>query len=100
MKQLWALTMFAGMAFGFAQELGLTVAPVGMAWAKVRETDPGMALHLPDGSHPTPTGSYLAACVLADTILGKRLTGLPARLMGHPISIADRVDKTRVTELV
>jgi hypothetical protein len=83
-----------------AQDLGLTVAPVGMAWAKVREKDSGMALHLSDGSHPTPTGSYLAACVLLDTLLGKALINLPARIAGHPIAPNERVDKTRIADLV
>ena len=84
-----------------AQELGLTVAPVGMAWAKVRDAQPYMALHLLDGSHPTPSGSYLAACVLADTILGRRLSGLPYRLTGHPMNNRlDRVDMSRTAELI
>ncbi len=89
---------YAYMTIG--QDLGLIVAPVGIAWAKVRESDPGMALHLPDGSHPTATGSYLAACVIADTLLGKRLTGLPARITGHPITPNERVDKTHIADLV
>ena len=82
-----------------AQELGLTVAPVGMAWARVRESDPGVALHLQDGSHPTPSGSYLAACVLADTLLGKRLSSLPAHVVGHPINPSERVDISRTADL-
>jgi hypothetical protein len=83
-----------------AQELGLTVAPVGMAWARVREAEPYMALHLADGSHPTPSGSYLAACVLADTILARRLSTLPAKVAGHPISRLERVDMSRTADLV
>ena len=82
-----------------AQELGLMVAPVGMAWAKVREMEPEMALHLGDGSHPTAIGSYLSACVLVDTLLGKRLMGMPAKLLGHPISPSERVDMSRTTVL-
>ena len=82
-----------------AQELGLQVAPVGMAWAKVRDLEPEMALHLGDGSHPTAIGSYLAACVLVDTLLGKRLTGMPSRLTGHPITPSERVDMSRTAVL-
>ena len=92
----------AGLNYAYmtiAQELGLTVAPVGMAWAKVRELEPEMALHLGDGSHPTAIGSYLAACVLANTLLGKRLKDLPAKLTGHPISPSERVDLSRTAVL-
>ena len=93
----------AGLNYAYmtiAQELGLTVAPVGMAWAKVRELEPEMALHLGDGSHPTAIGSYLSACVLANTLLGKRLAGMPIRLTGHPMTPGERVDLTRTTVLV
>lgn len=84
-----------------AQELGLTVAPVGMAWARAREAEPYMALHVADGSHPNPTGSYLAACVLADTLLGRRLSGLPARITGHPMNNRlDQLDFAHTAELV
>ena len=92
----------AGLNYAYmtiAQELGLIVAPVGMAWAKVREMEPEMPLHLGDGSHPTVIGSYLSACVLADTLLGKRLAGLPARITGHPISATERVDLSRTAVL-
>jgi len=83
-----------------AQELGLIVAPVGMAWAKVRDLEPDMPLHLGDGTHPSAIGSYLSACVLADTLLGRRLVSLPARVMGHPISTAERVDMSRTGVIV
>ena len=92
----------AGLNYAYmtiAQELGLTVAPVGMAWAKVREVEPEMALHLADGSHPTIIGSYLSACVLTDTLLGKRMTTGPAKIAGHPISPSERVDMSRTAVL-
>jgi len=83
-----------------AQELKLTVAPVGMAWARVREIEPSIVLHMPDGSHPTQLGSYLAACVIADTLLGKRLADLPDRLVGHPINPSERVDMSHTTDII
>ena len=92
----------AGLNYAYmtiAQELGLTVSPVGMAWAKLREIDPEMPLHLGDGSHPTALGSYLAACVLTDTLLGKRLRDLPPKLIGHPITPSERVDMTHTAVL-
>lgn len=51
-----------------AKELGALLAPVGPAWKRALEKTPKLPLHLEDGSHPTPTGSYLAACVLYLTL--------------------------------
>jgi hypothetical protein len=53
-----------------AGELGITVAPVGLAWERVRRERPDLALHIDDGSHPTPLGTYLAALVFTATLTG------------------------------
>lgn len=45
------------------RELGALVAPVGLAYRDVHERHPSIPLWVQDGSHPTPQGSYLAACV-------------------------------------
>jgi len=66
------------------------VAPVGLAWQHIYAADvasgadptqPGTlfyALYSDDGSHPSPLGSYLAACVIYATVSGNDPTGLPA----------------------
>ena len=46
-----------------AQELGLTLSPVGVAWEIVRRERPDIELYVKDGSHPSDAGSYLAAAV-------------------------------------
>jgi hypothetical protein len=88
-------------AYGsIGQELGLAVAPVGVAWQKIRDTDPAVVLHAADGTHPSPVGSYVAACVLLQTLLGKKMPGLPAKISGHPIGANERPDTGRVVDLV
>jgi hypothetical protein len=62
-----------------AQELNLTVAPVGDAWAAVMAADPDIPLFQPDGSHPTVQGTFLAANVLAVTLFHDEPRGLGAR---------------------
>lgn len=52
------------------------VAPVGRAWQRAIEQRPDLRLHSPDGSHPAPTGTYLAACVLYATLTGEDPRGL------------------------
>ena len=44
------------------QQLGITVAPVGLAFAAALKERPDLKLYIEDG-HPTPQGTYLAACV-------------------------------------
>ena len=75
--------MQAGLArvyIALAQEIGARVAPVGLAWEAVLAADPSLALHTEDQSHPTPLGSYLAACVFYATFFGESPVGLPAKL--------------------
>lgn len=50
--------------------VGGTAAPVGTAWWMTRKHHGTVNLYHPDGSHPSPAGSYLAAVVLTATILG------------------------------
>ena len=44
------------------------VSPVGVAWKKVRDTQPQIDLYVDDGSHPSVAGTYLAACVFYCTL--------------------------------
>ena len=46
-----------------AEKLGVGVSPVGIAWEIVRRERPEIELYVKDGSHPSYTGSYLAAAV-------------------------------------
>lgn len=51
------------------RELGAEVAPAGPAWRTALNMLPGIPLHMDDGSHPTPTGTYLAACVFLGVLI-------------------------------
>jgi len=51
-----------------ARELGAVLAPVGPAWQIALQGATDLSLYEQDGSHPTPNGSYLAACVLYLTL--------------------------------
>jgi hypothetical protein len=62
------------------RELGATVARVGPAWERVLDEKPSIKLHMEDRSHPTPAGTYLAACVFYATLLNDSPVGLPATL--------------------
>ena len=71
---------------------GGRLAPVGAAWQRVltaKDEKERVALHAADGSHPAAAGSYLAGLVIYGTLTGKKLDGLPARLV-EPRSEVER----------
>jgi hypothetical protein len=56
--------------------LGVAVAPAGEAWQTVLRANPTIALWQADGSHPSPAGTYLAACVLYARIFDASPVGI------------------------
>ncbi len=58
--------------------LEVPVAPVGEAWRRSRETAPDIELFDADGIHPSPEGSYLAACVIFSLLYDRNPVGIPA----------------------
>jgi hypothetical protein len=58
------------------RELGATVAPVGLAWEGFLHKHDRPVLHDRDESHPTPAGSYLAACVFLAVLFGENPVGI------------------------
>jgi len=60
-----------------AFDTGADIAPVGATWAEARQRFPNLELHSADGSHPSPEGSYLAALVIASSLLAEPLETAP-----------------------
>lgn len=62
-----------------ANELGATISPVGLAWARVRTEQPALNLYILDDGfgdrHPNTYGAYLAACVFYSSIFGRSPEG-------------------------
>lgn len=50
--------------------------PAGEAWRAAWRRSPGLELYGPDGFHPTPRGTYLAALVIAAQVLERAPAGL------------------------
>jgi len=66
-----------GLAIAYDQvgeDLGVKVAPVGLAFARSGMERPDLVLYSADG-HPTIHGTYLAACVLYGLIFGETPLG-------------------------
>ena len=51
------------------------VVPAGLAFAKAIQRDPKINLYNADKRHPSPAGSYLAACVIYAAVHGKNPVG-------------------------
>ena len=62
--------------------------PVGNAFALSAETNPGIDLYTPDDYHPSPCGTYLAACLFYRAVTGNS----PSALM-TPAGVTDREGK-------
>jgi hypothetical protein len=60
-----------------ARELDALLIPVGHAWQMALNLKAELPLFDKDGSHPTATGSYLAACVFYATLCGGNTEKLP-----------------------
>ncbi|MEP5612093.1 MAG: hypothetical protein ABJP45_07570 [Cyclobacteriaceae bacterium] len=62
-----------------AEQNDAGLVPAGEAWAAARRLRPDIKLYIADGSHPTPLGSLLTACVFLGTLTGE----LPSQLPGN-----------------
>jgi hypothetical protein len=83
------------------RELGVDVAPVGIAWTEALKQDLPVDLFSADGAHPSPAGSYLAACVIYASLTGHNPQGAPLTIEGSPWSRTDGiVDTTQRVPLV
>lgn len=60
-----------------AQAVGGLFLPAGVAWRLALQRDAGAALYGPDGFHPTPLGSYLAAITIYGELTGRDVRELP-----------------------
>lgn len=79
-----------------AREFGALLAPAGTAWQRARKDHPTIDLYAADGSHPTPAGSYLLACVLLYTLVPDAGSGaLPLTIAGHAVSSAGVLDASQ-----
>jgi len=60
-------------------ETGSLVIPAGLAFAASVAANPSIELYDPDGRHPSPAGTYLAACTVLAAVYGKSPVDNPYR---------------------
>lgn len=76
----WALRDVIRSYGGAAYASHAAVFPAGVAWQRAWNRNPRLPLYGPDGFHPSPLGTYLAAAV----VYGALAHGVPATL---PLSL-------------
>ena len=85
-------------------ELGVKVAPAGLAWDEAKWRLRTVVYYYQDGSHPSEAGSYLTAAVIYATITGHDPRGAANVIMGHPVRTdsvgAGVVDMEKMVPLV
>jgi hypothetical protein len=69
-------------------EIGAIVVPVGRVWQKYLAKHESPTLYDRDQSHPSPAGSYLAACVFLVALLKINPIGIKTEMKG--LASADR----------
>ena len=76
---------FDGVALSYrdaARDVRGLLCPAGEAWRAAWKRDPKLELYSPDGLHPTPAGTYLAALTFVAVLYGRSPVGLPGKLAG------------------
>ncbi|MDQ2669263.1 MAG: hypothetical protein M3Y31_01385, partial [Gemmatimonadota bacterium] len=63
-----------------AHDIGGLFIPAGEAWRSVRARDATLPLFGPDGFHPAPEGTYVAALAIFARLSERPVAGLPGRL--------------------
>ena len=73
-----------------ARAVGGAVVPIGIAWKQALEADPDLPLYGPDGYHPAPAGSLLAALTVYDRLAGRDVRDISAAALARiaPVSLA------------
>jgi hypothetical protein len=82
-----------------AKELKAKVAPVGIVWQKIPQKNLKLNLYSSDQSHPSPIGSYVAACVFYTTFYGNSPVGLSRRIYSTDSSNSQESNKIELESL-
>ena len=82
-----------------ARELKAKVAAVGIAWQKVQEANPKLNLYNSDESHPSPIGTYVAACVFYTIFFQDSPVGLSRRIYSSQFNTPQEGNKLELESL-
>jgi hypothetical protein len=78
-----------------AQAVGGVVAPIGIAWKDALDADAAAPLYGPDGYHPAPTGTLLAALTLYDRLFASDVRTIPTEPLSKLVTAGLRQDQVQ-----
>ena len=98
------ITATESMYVEVGNEIGALVIPVGLAFREAYQRFPNLKLHLPDGTHPSLLGTYLAACTTYATLYGRSPVGvkynkLDPSYLSHGASAIDEATATQLQQV-
>ena len=71
-----------------ARAVGGVVVPIGVAWKEALEEDPDLPLYGPDGYHPAPAGTLLAALTVYDRLAGRDVRRIPPAALARIAAVS------------
>ncbi len=78
-----------------AAAVNAVLLPAGVAWERTLRQHPELLLYAPDGEHPTPTGTYLAAITILETLTGHDARALSARAVVDGVALSEPLSAVR-----
>lgn len=98
------ITATESMYVEVGNEIGALVIPVGLAFREAYQRFPNLKLHLPDGTHPSLLGTYLAACTTYATLYGRSPVGvkynkLDISYLSHGANAIDEATATQLQQV-
>ncbi len=98
------ITATESMYVEVGNEIGALVIPVGLAFREAYQRFPNLKLHLPDGTHPSLLGTYLAACTTYATLYGRSPVGvkynkLDPSYLSHGANAIDEATATQLQQV-
>jgi hypothetical protein len=87
----------AGQSAGLAAlAVGGVVVPIGIAWRDALRADAAAPLYGPDGYHPAPAGTLLAALTLYDRLFGRDVRDIPVESLANLSAVPLTATQVRV----
>lgn len=80
--------------YSIGRELKAIVVPAGTAWERFLAKHEQPVLHDRDASHPTPAGSYLAACAFFSVLFKQSPVGIASGVTGLNEEDESRLQRT------
>jgi hypothetical protein len=98
-QQLFPLVLASSQAAANSVERGV-LFPAGEAWRVALDQDPAIPLYGPDGYHPAPLGTYLAALVVYEKVTGHDARGLPSVAVVAGVTLSASESRVRFLQAV